>query len=266
MPRTASTEPVHVSTCASLVTGLLLAGLLAGCALPEGEPATPQRPTYSFSPATTAAGTWELEAGAQLSPLDDYGEIPSTLKYGVDEHTEAALTVSPLTSVDHSSGIGDTTLAWRHRFLDAEGRRPAVAWQAQLKLPTADENRGLGSGHTDGWLALTAGGTSGAFGWNAYAQAGALGQEHEDADFEGDLALVGSYTLDATNAFFAELSDRRVPEQDSVVDQLRLGHYITVRPDLVLDWSVWLPASDDAPDTIFAVGLTRNFGPRRARP
>jgi hypothetical protein len=255
-----------VSRSATVVTGLLLAGLLTGCALPEGEPATPQRPTYSFSPATTAAGTWELEAGGQVSPLGDYGEIPATLKYGVDGHTEAALTVSPLISVDHASGLGDTTLAWRHRFVDAEGSRPAVAWQAQLKLPTADENRGLGSGHTDGWLALTAGGASGSYGWNAYAQVGALGQEHEDADFEGDLALVGSYTLDSTHAFFAEFSDRRVPEQDSVVDQLRLGHSITVRPDLVLDWSLWLPASDDAPDTIFALGFTRNFGPRHAGP
>ena len=255
-----------MSTCASLVAGLLLAGALTGCTLPEGAPATPQRPTYSFTPATTAAGTWELEAGAQVSPLGDSWETPGTLKYGVDDDTEAAITVSPFVDDNHSTGFGDTTLAWRHRFVDAEGSQPAVAWQAQLKLPTADENRGLGSGHTDGWLALTTGGTSGSFGWNAYAQAGALGQENEDADFEGDLALVGSYTLDATNSFFAEFSDRRVPEQDSVVDQLRLGQYVTVRPDFVLDWSVWLPASDDAPDTIFAVGLTRNFGPRHAGP
>jgi hypothetical protein len=51
-----------------------------------------------------------------------------------------------------------------------------------------------------------------------------------------------------------------VQEQGTVVDQLRLGHAITLRPDLVLDGSVWLPASDDAPETIVALGFTRNFG------
>ena len=38
--------------------------VLAGCTLPPGEPATPQRPSFATSPTTTAAGTWELEAGA----------------------------------------------------------------------------------------------------------------------------------------------------------------------------------------------------------
>ena len=50
------------------------------------------------------------------------------------------------------------------------------------------------------------------------------------------------------------------------MDQLRVGHYITARPDFVLDWSVWMPASEDAPDTIFALGFTQNFGPRHAGP
>ena len=241
----------------------LLAPLAAAaCNLPPGEPATPQRPTFSFSPATTAAGTWELEAGGNVGPLGDYDELPATLKYGVDARTELALSLSPLISLDRTAGLGDAGLAWRHRFLDADGSAPALAVQVSVKLPTADEDRGLGSGHTDVFGALTAGGSRGAFGWVVYAQLGALGQAGEDADLESDLALVGTWTLDATNAVFAEFTDRRVPEQDAVVDQLRVGHFITVRPDLVLDWSVWLPASEAAPDTIFALGFTRNFGRR----
>jgi len=241
----------------ALAAGLLL---LAGCALPAGEPATPQRPTFCFGPTTTAAGSFELEAGAALGPPDAYAEIPATLKYGVDERTEVSASLSPLISLDHTAGLGDAGLAWRHRFVDADGARPAVALLASLKLPTADEDRGLGSGHSDAFAGVTAGGSLGRFGWIAFAQLGALGQAGEDADLERDLALCGSWTLDSVNALFAELSDRSVAEQDSHVGQLRLGHAISVRPDLILDWSVWLPLTQDAPETILAVGFTRNFG------
>jgi len=48
--------------------------------------------------------------------------------------------------------------------------------------------------------------------------------------------------------------------------QLRVGHYFTVRPDFVLDASVYLPVNDDAPDTLFALGFTRNLGGRPATP
>jgi hypothetical protein len=248
------------SKLSRVVPAALLVVMLGGCQIPPGEPATPQRPSFSFSPATTAAGTFELEGGAQVGPLDNSGEIPATLKYGLDDHTELAASLSPLISVDHTAGLGDATLGWRHRFVDADGAAPAMAVQATLKLPTADEDKGLGTGHTDAFGALTVGGSRGAFGWDAYAQLGLLGQAGEQADLETDLALLGSWTLNASNALFAEFSDRRVHEQDSVVDQLRLGHAITVRPDLVLDWSVWLPVSDDAPNTVFAVGFTRNLG------
>jgi hypothetical protein len=250
-----------MSKLPSLLPGLLLAVGLAGCSLPPGAAATPQRPTFAFSPATTAAGTWELEAGAQLGPQDDYGEVPATLKYGLDEHTELSASLSPLISVDHTAGLGDAGLGWRHRLVDAEGGRPALAVQATLELPTADEDRGLGTGRTDAFGAFSAAGGGGDFGWVAFAQLGALGQAGEDPDLETDLALVGSWTLDASHALFAEYSDRRVHEQGTIVDQLRIGDAITLRPDFVLDVSLWLPASDDAPNTIVAVGFTRNLGP-----
>jgi len=256
-----------MSSLARLVTGPLpfaasavLASLLGGCELPPGAPATPQRPSFCFSPATTAAGTWELEAGAVAGPLDDYAELPATWKYGVDDRTEIALALSPLVSYGHASGPGDAGLAWRHRLADAEGGRPSLAVQASVKLPTADEDRGLGSGHTDLFGALTLGASTGRFGWVVFAQLGALGQAGEGADLERDLALMGTWTLDPTNALFAELSSRSVPEQGQHIGQLRLGHGITVRPDLVLDWSVWLPLSGDAPQTAIALGFTRNFG------
>lgn len=250
-----------------LLLGLVIVALAlcgAGCALPPGQPATPQRPTFCFGPTTTAEGTWELEAGLAVDP-GDYHELPTTWKYGLGSHTEVSITASPLVDADHTSGHGDAGFGWRHRFLDADGAAPAVAVLASVKLPTADDRRGLGSGEPDVYAGLTAGGAVGRFSWTAFAELGVLGTDGEQADLTRDLALLGAWSFDATHAAFAELSDRRVHETGTRVGQLRVGHAISVRPDLVLDGSVQLPTSDDAPDTTFAIGFTRNLGGRPAR-
>lgn len=237
----------------------LLALACAGCSVPPGAPATVQRPSFTFSPATTAAGTWELEAGAVVQP-DDYGELPMTWKYGLDAHTEVSIAVSPLVQVNHATGFGDLGLGWRHRLVDAGGSKPAFALLAAAKLPTANERRGLGSGEPDVFAGATVGGALGRFGWNAYLQVGALGVDHESPDLARDAALLGSWTFDPRHAVFVELLDRSVHETDTHIVQARIGHSITMRPDFVVDWAVYAPLKDDAPDTQFAIGFTRNLG------
>ena len=239
--------------------------LLAGCNLPPGETASPQRPTFCISPATTAAGTWEVEAGAVVQP-GDYWELPTTWKYGYDEHTELSIGVSPLITVDDNTGFGDTSFGWRHRFVDADGAAPAVAWLASVKAPTADSSRGLGSGHVDGSGGLTVSGSLGSFTWYALAQLDELGEQGEGADLQRDYALMGEWAVDDTNAFYAEYSDRYTHETGSHIGQVRVGHYITLRPDFVVDWGLYLPANHDAPDTQFVAGFTRNLGAGRHAP
>lgn len=248
--------------------GLLIVALVlatAGCNLPPGAPATPQRPTFCFGPTTTAEGTWELEAGYVADPGDSH-ELSTTWKHGLSANSEVSIAASPWVGANHTAGHGDVGFGWRHRFLEADGAAPAVAALATLKLPTADDRRGLGSGEPDAWAGLTAGGSLGRFGWVAFAQLGALGADGDSADLTRDLALMGSWALDERNALFAELSDRKVHETGTRIGQLRVGHALAVRPDLVLDLSLQLPTSDDAPDTSIAIGFTRNLGPAPARP
>src|SRR5262245_31786454 len=88
-----SPPPSRSSVLASLAT--------VSCSLPRGEPATAQRPTFCLSPATTAAGSFELESGVSYGPLDDFFELPNTLKYGLSERSEAQLGLSPLIGVGH---------------------------------------------------------------------------------------------------------------------------------------------------------------------
>lgn len=47
------------------------------------------------------------------------------------------------------SGIGDILLQGRYYILDEQGLLPTVALLARIKFPTADRDRGLGTGEFD---------------------------------------------------------------------------------------------------------------------
>ncbi len=112
--------------------------------------ATPQRPSFSTNTATTCVGCLELEAGVAL---DEHRlDSPLLLKVGVRENLEFFAGWSPivrLSNGDSESGIGDVVLGTRVRFHDGDDQRPALAGQVAIKLPTADEADGIGSGETD---------------------------------------------------------------------------------------------------------------------
>jgi hypothetical protein len=254
------TDPPLTSGTACLAGAAAL--LLAGCNLPPGEPATPQRPSFCTSPSTTAAGTWEVEAGLLVDPGDSW-ELPTTTKYGLDGHTEASFSLSPLITADDNTGLGDSGLGWRHRFVDADGAAPAVAWLATVKLPTADESRGLGTGHVDGFAGLTTAGAFGSFSWCVLGQLGLVGQQGEAADVERDYGVTGQWALDARNSFFIEYSDRKTPESDTHIGQVRAGQSFAERPDFVLDWALYFPTTHDAGDLQVTAGFTRNLGTLR---
>ena len=137
--------------------------LAAACAAPsaswrEGQdvPATPQRPTFSKNTATTAQGTVEVEAGLLRDPGDLF-DTPTTIKYGLSAQDELFIGLSPFKMVelpgDDGEGFGDVTLGWRQRFWEQQDNGTSAAWMAYVKLPTADEDEGLGSGEVDGFLA-----------------------------------------------------------------------------------------------------------------
>ncbi|RMH03309.1 MAG: hypothetical protein D6702_06295 [Planctomycetota bacterium] len=75
---------------------LAAAALSAGCGMTpvEPAPATAQRPSFSTSSATTAAGTFEMEAGVQIDSGSAH-EVPLLLKYGADSATRFTSASAP---------------------------------------------------------------------------------------------------------------------------------------------------------------------------
>lgn len=246
----------------------LLAALpaLGGChLLPGGEiPVTPQRPTLSSNTATTARGTYELEAGVALDPGDSL-DTPVVLKYGLEEATEVFAGWSPLRLVDRpgddGEGIGDLVLGLRHRLSEETEDRPATAVQAAIKLPTADEDQGLGTGEADFFLAGIASRTVGTVPLTGYYQLGLLGEQDGDgADLQHALALAAGFPLEGRFDAFAELAAVLEPENDFDAVFTTLGLTYLLQPGQVADVSVVLGLDRDAPDYVLQVGFTQNLG------
>jgi hypothetical protein len=244
--------------CAAVAALMLSLGLATGAA---GDPATPQRPTYSSDPNTTAPGTLELEAG-YLYADDETADLPLTLKWGSGKNTELFLGWSPwFRTPDSSEYIGDTVLGVRHRFVDATQGPVALAYQVAAKVPTSDPDDGSGSGAVDAFFALTSAWSMGRFSGVGYYQFGALGRPANDGVLaENALALVVGTPLSGRWAIFAEWSSRWRPELRSFDSLALLGTAFSPRPALALDAAAsygMVPGEDFWTVT---VGATVNFG------
>lgn len=101
----------------------------------------------------------------QLSSVlwTEYG-IRGWLQAGVAAPFIARSTANAATGVeDDVAGLGDVNLYGKCRVLTERAIRPALALETFVKLPTGDEDDGLGNGETDVTIGLTLSKRRGAF-------------------------------------------------------------------------------------------------------
>jgi hypothetical protein len=254
------------------LAALVSLALVAACAAPsaswrEGQDvqATPQRPTFSKNTSTTAQGTVEIEAGLLRDPGDLF-DTPTTVKYGLSAQDELFIGLSPFKMVelpgDDGEGFGDVTLGWRQRFWEQQDSGTSAAWMAYVKLPTADEDEGLGSGEVDGFVAGSLTMATEDWSANAYGQFGLLGElDGSGVDHQEAVSAVFDMPFAGTNAGgLAELAAVFTPERDLEEVFTILGVNWSPLPGVVLDTGVLLGLTDDAPDFQYFIGITRNLG------
>lgn len=101
---------------------------------------------------TAGKGIFELYAGGRYQESESGNParlLPFTeLVYGVTDRQEITFEIAGL-SQDHEYGINDAVVGTKYIFLKETGKRPGIAGSFELKLPTGDESRGLGSGEFD---------------------------------------------------------------------------------------------------------------------
>jgi hypothetical protein len=114
------------------------------------------RPLTTDDAWTVERGQFQLELGFDATRQDNHDRElgPSlTLSYGLSDRMDLGvgsgyLFIHP-TEDKKKNGLSDTEVKLKYRLMDERDLRPALAVTGTLKIPTASESKGLGSGQTD---------------------------------------------------------------------------------------------------------------------
>jgi hypothetical protein len=114
------------------------------------------RPLTTDDACTVEKGKFQLETGFDFARQDNHDKefFPSvTLSYGLFERMDMGVgsTYQFANPADgkRENGFGDTALKIKYRLVDQKDWIPSFAVSGTLKLPTASESKGLGSGKAD---------------------------------------------------------------------------------------------------------------------
>lgn len=128
---------------------------------PDDDPdfIVPARPTVSNPAQFQRPGVLQLEIGydANFNSRDSFKiqqDVPLALRFAVSKRFLVELDIdspyslgSPFGSSE--TGLGDTQFGIQAVLQKENESRPGVAFAYYIKLPSADENRGLGTGRVD---------------------------------------------------------------------------------------------------------------------
>jgi hypothetical protein len=123
----------------------------------------PSRPSFSNGASTTQCGVAEVEYGWNRewpgggARQDSFG---GGLRLGItprlDFHWSSDSFLNAYDGQDAEHGFGDTWLGLKYRFYEGSQRAPALAILYLSKIPSANEDKGLGTGHADHIVSLLA--------------------------------------------------------------------------------------------------------------
>jgi hypothetical protein len=218
---------------------------------------------------TVEKGEFQVETGFDGARQDNHDRefSPSlTLSYGLLERMDIGIGSSYL-FVDpkegkNENGIGDTELKLKYRLFDEKDWIPAFAITGNLKIPTASESKGIGSGKID-------------FGINTIATKNLskrwVVHLNMGYTFIGEHGVNNEFNYSAATQFI--LSDKWAlvgevvgvnnfngGKRDDPISCL-LGTYYLISDNIVWDSGVELGMNKAAPDFRFTTGLTLLFKP-----
>lgn len=236
---------------------------------PDDEPdfIVPARPTVSNPAEFQRPGVLQLELGYN-SNFDARGnfnvqqDVPLAIRFAVNRRFLIELdTDSPFSMKDSSgvtrTGAGDTQLGIQAVLLPETKSRPGVAIAYYIKLPTADENKGLGTGRVDhnfiGLVSKTVGNTTVDF--NAiYLLAGMTSSNGHTSSGQGALAV--SQKITKRLGLQGEISGySRNDEQPGAMLGLAVATY-QINRRIVIDGGIRFGLTPDTPKAGVVAGVT----------
>ncbi len=228
-------------------------------------PAWAGRPLTTEDTGTLDPGKGELElgvdyirdSGAQIGLLPgavvNIGLLP-----GLEGTVGSALVLLAPEGEPSRTGFGDSVARLKYRFLDETSRAPALMAAVSVRLPTGDEDRGLGEKDVDVQPLAVASKTFGSVTLTANA-----GYTFVTRDRDLDVVnLNASVEIGITKAWWivgevvSELATSRGVD-DRVV--LRGGTVYAVSERVRLDGAVAFGATRASPDALVTIGVTINL-------
>ena len=230
-------------------------------------------PLITDDAGTQGQGRYQLEVNGQYDHDDDGsvetrgGQIATILTYGLvktvdlvaiapylwDKETDGGLTKSD------ESGLGDTTLDVKWRFLEREGL--ALAIKPGLNLPTGDKDHGLGAGKTGYHVYAIA--SKEADPWAIHANLGYIRNENDANDRENlwHASLAATYNLIKELKLVGNLGVDRNPDKTSEDNPAFLlgGLVYTLSDRMELDCGYKHALTSAGPDWSLLAGTTFHF-------
>ncbi|MHC4703466.1 MAG: transporter, partial [Planctomycetota bacterium] len=161
------------------------------------------------------------------------------------------------------SGLGDVILKGRYYAVEQDGPLPYIDLVGSIKIPTADEDKGLGTGETDfTWMVEFARRLK-KKGWIALAEIGYT-FVGEPSGFDVDnrwlysLGLAYEYDPKITLSGYIDGRTAIFEGNDDPLSILLIGEY-KLRPDLRFDTMLEVGLSDGAPDFGITFGVRKRF-------
>lgn len=234
-----------------------------GLTVPVGSLA--ERPLVTEYAGTVEKGAVELELGADYS-REDRGDKSFALSlqvgYGVTERLQISAGL-PYGFPDaagggRSHGAGDLLAYLKYRVWGERDRFPAATLKPFLKIPTADADRGLGSGSPD--IGLTAVLSESFVGFNLHLEGTYTfpGEKHETG--RASFGLAGEFEIVKGFNWVAEIRYGNNFNSTRKDDPLWvLGGFRAEIAGAVFDAGMALGLNGAAPDYAFTAGVTLQF-------
>jgi hypothetical protein len=227
------------------------------------------RPLTTDDTGTVEKGKFQLEPGFDFTRQDNHDRElnPSmTLTYGLFERMDVGigsgyLFVHPAEG-KKENGLADTELKVKYRLMDEKDWIPSFAVTGELKIPTASESKGLGSGKTDfGINVIFTKNLSKR--WVFHINAGYTFIGEHGANNEFNYSVAGEFIISDKWALVGEIvgvNNFNGRKGDDPFSGL-LGTYYLITDSIIWDGGVQIGMNKAAPDFRLTTGLTILFKP-----
>lgn len=225
--------------------------------------ASPTRPTWSMSTATTQCGVIEDDLGFVWQPMgpgNRQAQLVSSIRYGVTPKLDLRLGLTNLiaqygASVPSVRGAGDDWISVRFRMTEASQTSVSLAFSYGYKFATASPGKGLGSGFADHALVLVASRDVGRthFDWNGVWTITGESYGHE-APLQCDLSIARQFAKRWSGV--VESYGGGQPGVRDRFGAVLAGASYTLNPRFVLDVAYMRAYTAGSPRSQIAFGMT----------